>query len=101
VSKYWAVAADGVTRKREWTLDTDLHVWDDDELIIDGIRWRYWQINGLQYEDLRRAWYEKMDAALAASEGSPVLFLGRRRAGMLLSAASIQDGSFPARDPDA
>jgi hypothetical protein len=101
VSKYWAVAADGVTRKREWTLDTDLHVWDDDELIIDGIRWRYWQINGLQYEDFRRAWYEKMDAALAASEGSPVLFLGRRRAGMLLSAAQIQDGAFPARDPDA
>jgi hypothetical protein len=93
-SKHWAYDSAGDS-KREFTASSDVHVWDDDEMIIDGARWRYWAINGLPYQEIQRAYFEKIDRAWVMSAGAPVLSTRARRFPELISSANVQDSDFP------
>lgn len=43
--------------------DADLCLFDDD-VMIDGLRWKFMQARGMEYEDLQSAWTEKVDEAV-------------------------------------
>lgn len=94
LSKNWAIDSIG-DAKREFTANADTHVWDDDELLIDGIRWRYWEINGLPYQAVQARYFEKIDRAFVMSAGAPVLSTRGKRLPELISSANVQDSDFP------
>ncbi len=96
VSKYWIADSSG-TRQRFFTANDDVHVWDEDDMLIQGTRWRYLQSKGLAFDDYRASYYEKIEAGSGAATGAPSLSLGRGQQSYLISSANIQDGNFPDR----
>lgn len=94
IGKSWAESAAGV-RQTSFAADDDVHVFQEDDLLIDGIKWRYWHISGLPWQTFAKEYYEGMDMAKAASGGAPILSTNKRRAGYLITPANIQDGNFP------
>lgn len=93
-TKAWMQTAMGVLGTA-FTANDDEHAFPDDDLLIDGVKWRYWQINGLPYKAFQKEYYENLDIVKGASSGGPVLSTTRRSPGYLISPANIQDGNFP------
>lgn len=94
-SKYWVERASGV-RDRLFTANDDGHVYPSDQMLVNGVKWRYWQINGLAYEDFRRDYFEEIEGEKAVNQGdAPVLSTNSRGASHLISSANVQDGNFP------
>ena len=59
---YWITAADGVTRKARWTLDSDLSTLPE-RLITLGVVWRWKRAKGLDYaEEYRTYQMERLKA---------------------------------------
>lgn len=94
-SKYWVNSAADV-RKRLFTANDDEHVYPSDQMLVNGVKWRYWQINGLAYADFRDEYYEEIQGEKAVNQGdAPVLSTNSRPVSHLISAANVQDGNFP------
>lgn len=66
ISQNWILGSDGVTRKGQWSADSDTPLIDD-QLIILGGRWRWKASKGLDYaEDF--ALFERRTEARAAAD---------------------------------
>jgi len=95
VSDYWVKAAGG-TLKGSFTVDTDTPVVDPQAVML-GIKWRLWQIKGMQYSAMQQEYLDYVSRTGARDGGSPDLVLGRRRLrdDYLITPYNIPDGGWP------
>lgn len=71
-SSYWCTDATGVTLKAAFTADTDIARLDED-LISDGLVWRWKQAKGLDYAEDFNAYQIAVTNAVARDVDRPVL----------------------------
>lgn len=91
VSKYWATTASGTTATLSaWAADDNVPLLDD-ELITDGVVWRFLQRKGLDYAEAFRT-YETQKMLLQSRDG------GKRRVNM--AASRSLPGPFRPTWPD-
>jgi hypothetical protein len=77
-----------------WTSDTDTPVLDDD-LLIKGLRWKFWEAKGFNYTNLKNDWLDYVDQQYARDGARKSLQLIKRINPIFLSPANVQDGFFP------
>lgn len=85
------LAADG-TPQSTFLGDTDIPVLDDNMLVLGG-KWRFWQIKGFDYGALQAEAIDYVDRHYANDGGSKTLSMVGSRVGLYQSL--VQDGSFP------
>jgi hypothetical protein len=93
VSDGWVVGVDGTYKKR-FTADTDTCLLDDDAMIL-GCKWRFWQIKGFSYGAMQQEAIDYVTRLKARDGGMPDLAMGRRKFPYLITSANVQDGYFP------
>jgi len=93
VSKNWVKKADG-TYSNSMALDTDEPVLDPQAIIL-GIKWRAWQIKGMDYGSMQQEYLDYVNQLEARNGGNPDLFLNRRTGPFLIGTQNIQDGFWP------
>jgi hypothetical protein len=74
VSKNFILAADAITYKEYFTLDTDTVLLPED-LMIMGLRWRWMREKGLDYGELFRSYEMQVKDALGRDGGKPILHM--------------------------
>jgi len=67
----------------------------DDQAIVMGLKWRFWQIKGFNYVDLKNDWVDYVNTLIGRDEGAPTLNMVQRTSPIFLSPANVQDGFFP------
>lgn len=77
-----------------WTTDTDQPLLDDD-LLIKGLKWKFWQAKGFNYSDMKNDWIDYVDEMWARDGARPTLNLVKRTNPIFISPANVQDGFFP------
>lgn len=93
-SKFWASDTLGV-RIPQFAADTDYPVIDAQAIIL-AIKWRLWQIKGLEYGAMQREALDYVERLAARDGGAADLSLAKGRSDYyLLGPQNIQDGSFP------
>jgi hypothetical protein len=94
ISANWVLRAGGATAN-SFTLDTDTTLLDENAVIL-GLKWRFWQIKGFDYAPLQREYIDHVDRLGAQDGGAQTLSLARRgAASIFVSPSNIQDGFFP------
>lgn len=89
-SRYWCQSSGGAG-KETWSVDTDTGVLDE-HLMTLGLRWRFLQMQGLDYGEAFRS-YELEVAAAIARDGSPkTLNLGE--CNVPLRGVGVPDGNW-------
>lgn len=74
VSTDWVVAANGTDTRTRWEVDSDTSRFDEDLMSL-GVKWRFLQSNGLDYEEDFNA-YERMKAAIyGRDKGNKTLYM--------------------------
>lgn len=79
---------------KTFTNDTDQPVLDD-QAIIQGIKWMFWQIKGFNYADMKNDWVDYVNVLAARDGGARTLQLVKRETPLLISPSNVQDGFFP------
>ncbi len=75
--------------------DTDIPLLDD-QAIIMGIKWMFWEIKGMgSYVTLQNRWVDYVDRLIARDGAAPTLQLAKRVSPIFLSPSNVQDGFFP------
>lgn len=77
-----------------WANDTDVPLLDD-RLIIQGIKWRFWEQKGFNWISKRDEYDNSVERQWARDGGAQILSLNRYVPSMLISSANVQDGFFP------
>jgi len=68
----------------------------DDQAIIMGIKWMFWEIKGFgSYVTLQNRWVDYVDRLIARDGASKTLSLNKRVDPIFLSPSNVQDGFFP------
>ena len=68
----------------------------DDQAIIMGIKWMFWEIKGFgSYVTLQNRWVDYVDRLIARDGASQTLSLNKRVDPIFISPANVQDGFFP------
>lgn len=67
----------------------------DDQAIIMGIKWMFWEVKGFGYVQMQNRWVDYVDQLIARDGAAPTLRLTKRLDPLLLSPSNIQDGYFP------
>lgn len=93
ISENWVLKNDDTTAPL-FTADDDIPLLDS-ELIIKGVKWRFWQIKGFSYASFQQEYLDAVSAKFASDGGIPDLYLNRRSGPFLLSSANVQDGNWP------
>lgn len=94
VSKYWAQNSSG-TSIPTVTADDDTTVVDAQAIIL-GVKWRLWQIRGMDYAPMQLEYLNYRSRLQARDGGSPDLSLSPRPTRTyLLGPQNVQDGYFP------
>lgn len=94
-SSQWPVFSAGTrTRKKLFTLDTDIPVLDD-RAVIMGIKWRFWAQKGFDWTSLRTDYDNYVERLVGRDGGNKTLSMVPRSAPLLISPANVQDGYFP------
>lgn len=94
VSKNWVLKVDDTTAA-SFTADTDEPLVDAQAMILD-IKWRMWQIKGMEYAAMQQEYLDYIAGIAAADGGIPDLYLNRRGGGsILISSANVADGNWP------
>lgn len=71
LSENWAITADGLTTKNEFTMDDDVPLLDSD-ILTQGLVWRFKAAKGLEYaEDFAK--YENLAADAKSRDGTKVI----------------------------
>jgi hypothetical protein len=91
-----AVALNGnnLTLAQRFTNDTDTPLLDDQAVIL-GMKWYFWQVKGFNYADMKAEWYDYVDQLAGRDGAAPTLNLTKRVHPIFISPASVQDGFFP------
>jgi hypothetical protein len=77
-----------------WTTDTDQPMLDDD-LLIKGLKWKFWEAKGFNYASLKNDWIDYVDQQWGRDGARPTLNLVKRVNPIFISPANVQDGFFP------
>ena len=77
-----------------WTLDTDTPILDDRAIIL-GLKYRFWQIKGMNYATMRKDYDDYVERLKARDGGAKTLSLSPRRMSMYLTPNNVQDGFWP------
>lgn len=93
VSDGWVLHIDGSYGNR-FTADTDIPLLNE-QMFILGAKWRMWQIKGFAYSAMQQECLDFVNREKARDGGMPDLSMMRRKFPYLISAANVQDGSFP------
>jgi hypothetical protein len=67
----------------------------DDQGVILGIKWMFWEVKGFNYAAMQNRWLDYMYRLAARDGAAPTLQLARRENVLLISPNNIQDGFFP------
>lgn len=67
----------------------------DDQAIITGIKWMFWEIKGFNFQAMQSRWTDYVDALAARDGGAQTLTLVKRVHPIFISPANVQDGFFP------
>lgn len=67
----------------------------DDQAIVMGVKWRFWEIKGFNFTNMKNEWLDYVETLVARSEGAPTLQMAKRRNPIFVSPSSVQDGFFP------
>lgn len=92
VSKFWA-KSDASQPKASFTADTDT-AYLDEELIIQGVRWRFKAANGLDYAEDMETYERSVEVALADNGGAGELSTGTIAYDPMTSRPNVPEGSF-------
>ncbi len=93
ISENWVVKANNTTGPL-FTADSDIPLIDT-ELIIKGVKWRFWAIKGFDFASMQQEYIDAVNAKFATDGGIPDLYLNRRTGPFLISSANVQDGFWP------
>lgn len=77
-----------------FTSDTDTPLLDDD-LIIKGLKYKFWQTKGFNYLDFKNDFIDYVDEMYARDAGRKTLNLVKRISPIFLSPTAVQDGFYP------
>lgn len=89
------VTGAGTTFAQYFANDTDTPLLDD-QAIIMGIKWMFWEIKGFgSYVTLQNRWVDYVDRLIARDGSAPNLQLAKRSPPNLLSTQNVQDGYYP------
>ena len=67
----------------------------DDQAVVMGIKWMFWQIKGFNYVDMKNDWTDYVNKLSARDGGAPTVSLVKRSANIFLSSSNVQDGFYP------
>jgi len=67
----------------------------DDQSIVTGIKWLFWQIKGFNVSAMQNAWVDYVERNIARDEAASTLQMVKRMNPIFLSQNNIQDGYFP------
>jgi hypothetical protein len=93
ISNGWVLTQAGVYQN-SFTADTDEFALNP-QMMIMGVKWRWLQANGFQYEAMQAEYTDFVNRELARDGGASVLSLVRMPRQILLSDENIQDGNWP------
>ncbi len=74
--------------------DTDQPLLDD-QAIIMGIKWMFWEAKGFNYAAMQNRWVDYVDRLISRDGAAPTLNLVKRVNPIFISPANVQDGFFP------
>ncbi len=96
VSTYWVATAAASTTLAQatWNVDTDVGILSE-ELMADGIVWRFLRSKGLDYAEPFRTYEAQVMLATAADGGKRSLNMGRSSAFNRVRTPTFPDGSWP------
>jgi hypothetical protein len=90
-----AVSVHGAATFAQYFANDDDKPLLDDQAIIMGIKWMFWEIKGMgSYVTLQSRWIDYVDRLIARDGAAPVLPLSRQLGSGLISPANVQDGSY-------
>ena len=90
-----AVAVNGgPTTAQYFANDADTPYLDSNAIVM-GLKWKFWQIKGFGYADLKNDWLDYVNMLIARDEGAPTLQMAKRVNPIFISPANVQDGFFP------
>lgn len=87
-------AADGTTYKQYFTVDTDTPLLDD-QAIITGMKWMFWEIKGFNVVNMQNRWVDYVQRLIARDGAAPTLAITKRWDSLLISPNQVQDGNWP------
>ncbi len=93
ISAYWINDASG-NPKAVFTLDTDTTIYED-LVFTAGLKWRYLQAKGFEYQDYQSEWAMLAKNSLARANPGRTLNLTSNGWTRLLGASNVPDGNFP------
>jgi hypothetical protein len=67
----------------------------DDQAIILGLEWMFWQRKGFGYAEMKNDWIDYVDRLKARDGAAATLQLVKRQNPIFISPNSVQDGFFP------
>lgn len=68
----------------------------DDQAVIMGIKWMFWEAKGMgSYVTQQQRWVDYVDRLIGRDGGAQTLQLAKRVSPIFLSPANVQDGFFP------
>ena len=67
----------------------------DDQAIIMGVKWKFFEIKGFNFASMKNDWVDYVEAMIARDEGAGTLSLTKRVHPIFVSPANVQDGFFP------
>jgi hypothetical protein len=74
--------------------DDDVPILDDQSIIM-GIKWMFWQAKGFNYADMKNDWIDYVDRQAGRDGAAPTLALVKRARSILINSYQVQDGYFP------
>lgn len=84
----------GVTSTQYFENDDDTPYLDD-QAIIMGLKWKFWQIKGFNYADFKNDWIDYVNVLVSRDEGAPTINMVQRVSPIFISPANVQNGFFP------
>jgi hypothetical protein len=89
----WVQSAAGAAQ-HAWAADTDFFVLDDDALVL-GLIWRFRRAKGLDYDEEKDAWEQRIELVKARQAGARTLPLNATAGGVrLLNNQNVPDTGF-------
>jgi hypothetical protein len=67
----------------------------DDQAMVMGIKWMFWEVKGFNYAALQSRWIDYVDRLIARDGAAPTLRLVNRVNPIFISGANVQDGFYP------
>jgi hypothetical protein len=95
ISNNWVNKASGAFAGA-LTANDDSVIFPDDLLIL-GIKWRFWQIKGFSYGDLQAEYIDWVNREKARDGGQKILSVVPDQSTGLIGMDNVQDGTFPGR----